>query len=72
MPRREFAAVNLPPVTQTLPSFAEAKGYLLLNELKQARRRALEADNDLSTTTMWSLDPKQNAVNYQRMPARLF
>ncbi|MGB7346780.1 MAG: hypothetical protein WBD20_21340, partial [Pirellulaceae bacterium] len=35
---RQFATVNLPPITQTVPTAEEAKGYLFA-ELKRLRRR---------------------------------
>jgi hypothetical protein len=63
---KEFAAVNLPPITQSIPTIDEAKTYLL-EQLKRARRRCRESENDLAMTTLWSLDSERTSVDHRRV-----
>ncbi|MGB7346605.1 MAG: hypothetical protein WBD20_20455, partial [Pirellulaceae bacterium] len=61
---RQFATVNLPPITQTVPTAEEAKGYLFA-ELKRLRRRTLEAENESQTVTLWTIEQDRQSVSYQ-------
>ncbi len=63
---KEFSAVNLPPITQSIPTFEEAQTYLL-EKLKLARRRCRESENDLAMTTLWSLDADRTSVDHRRV-----
>ncbi len=61
---KRFAKVNLPPITQTLPTITETRRYLF-ERLTQARRSALEAENDFDVVTLWSISQDRKHVDYQ-------
>ncbi|QDT09858.1 hypothetical protein [Planctomycetes bacterium K23_9] len=61
---KSFAQVNLPPLTQTLPTLPEAKG-VLFTELNRQRRRAQDIENGFDTVTLWSIGADRKSVNFQ-------